>query len=159
GWPAFSAFGGVLEERDHASWMTFYDSTRTATAEYPQDRLHLIPSWKAVADPFHAPASAWQINMPTLKNNDEGPAARWWPAEHYARARGGIVQLPEQTVMLRRDSDILIATASDIRAGGRALSGDATGSVFIRTTAPHKIEKLPHLTYRNENTVVLTASI
>ena len=82
--------------------MGFYDSTRTATAEYPQDRLHLVPAWSAVDDPFHAPADAWQINMPAL-TGDEEPAAQWWPAEHYARSAGGIAQLSDQTVMLRRD--------------------------------------------------------
>ena len=110
GWPAYSAFAGVSEERDHAGWMSFYDSTRTATAEYPQDRLHLIPAWRAVADPFRAPPEAWQINMPALSGNDE-PAAQWWPAEHYGRAAGPIVQLSDQTVLLRRDTDGFLATA------------------------------------------------
>ena len=54
GWPAFSAYGGDYEEESHANWMHFYDSTRTATAEYPQDRVHLIPQWNAIADPFRA---------------------------------------------------------------------------------------------------------
>ena len=87
GWPAFSVYGGDYEERSHASWMYFYDSTRTATAEYPQDRVHLMPQWNAVADPFHAPADAWQLNMPPIKENDE-PAVQWWPNEHYAPGRG-----------------------------------------------------------------------
>ena len=49
--------------------------------------------------------------MPALHGDDE-PAAQWWPAEHYARSGGPIVQLTDQTVLLRRDSDILLATAS-----------------------------------------------
>jgi hypothetical protein len=51
--------------------MRFYDSTRTATSEYPQDRVHLFPQWNAIADPFRASADAWQLNMPPLSNNDE----------------------------------------------------------------------------------------
>ncbi len=46
GWPAYSAYGGAQEEASHAGWMGFYDSTRTATAEYPMDRLHLVPAWR-----------------------------------------------------------------------------------------------------------------
>ena len=33
GWPAYSVFGGMMEEQSHAGWMAFYDSTRTATVE------------------------------------------------------------------------------------------------------------------------------
>src|SRR5215467_214115 len=134
GWPAFSVWGGLQEEQAHAGWMNFYDSTRTATTEYPRDRLHLIPDWRAVADPFHAPASSWQVNMPPLTDDDE-PAAQWWPSEHYARAKGAIVQLSDQTVLLRRDTDILFATASDLRTAATGLRADS-GAVLVRTTGP-----------------------
>jgi hypothetical protein len=158
GWPAYSAWGGFIEEQSHASWMSFYDSTRTATAEYPEDRLHLVPDWRAVADAFHAPADAWQINMPSLTSDDE-PAAQWWPAEHYARVGGGIVQLTNQTVMLRRDSDVLLATASDLRSASRLARGDSLRTVLVRSTAPHEVQKIPHQTYRNETAVVVTAHV
>ncbi len=158
GWPAYSAYGGAQEEASHAGWMGFYDSTRTATAEYPMDRLHLVPAWKAIGDPFHAGADAWQINMPAL-TGDEEPAKQWWPAEHYARGAGGIVQLSDQTVMLRRDSDILLATASGLRSGGKELRADTAGAVLIRTTGPRDIERLTHQTFKNANAIVVTANI
>jgi hypothetical protein len=158
GWPAFSAYGGAHEEQAHANWMAFYDSTRTATAEYPQDRLHLIPDWRAVTDPFRASADAWQLNMPPLTDDDE-PAGQWWPAEHYARDRGGIIQLPEQTVLLRRDTDILLATASELRSARRQLRGDTSAALLIRTTAPHVIERLPRRAYSNATSIVLAAHI
>jgi len=158
GWPAYSAWTGIIEEQSHASWMSFYDSTRTATLEYPQDRLHLVPDWRAIADPFHALADAWQLNMPQLKADDE-PAAQWWPAEHYARAGGGIIQLPNQTVMLRRDSDVLLATAADLRSASRLLRTDSMTSVLVRTTAPREVEKIKHQTFRNETAIVLTAHV
>lgn len=158
GWPAFSAFGGSWEEMSHASWMGFYDSTRTATAEYPQDRLHLFPDWRAVDDPFHAPADAWQINMPALAGDDE-PAAQWWPAEHYARAAGGIRQLSDQTVMLRRDGHILMATASELPTGRYQIHPDTAGTVLVRTTGPRDVQKIPHDTYTNDRAIVLTAAI
>jgi hypothetical protein len=158
GWPAISVYGGNQEEASHASWMGFYDSTRTATAEYPVDRLHLVPDWRAVADPFHASADAWQINAPVFTTDDE-PAAQWWPTEHYARAAGGIIQLPDQTVMLRRDDDVLIATASDLRTAQRRFRSDASTPVLVRTTDPRTIERVSHQTYRNESAIVLTAMI
>jgi hypothetical protein len=158
GWPAFSVYGGGQEEASHASWMGFYDSTRTATAEYPVDRLHLVPDWRAVADPFRAPSDAWQINAPVFNGDDE-PAAQWWPAEHYARAAGGIIQLADQTVMLRRDTQVLLATASDLRSARRGFRGDTASAVLIRTTEPRSVERVPHQTFRNETAIVLTALI
>jgi hypothetical protein len=158
GWPAYSAYGGAQEEASHAGWMGFYDSTRTATAEYPMDRLHLVPAWKTMDDPFHAGADAWQINMPAL-TGDEEPAKQWWPSEHYARGAGGIVQLSDQTVMLRRDSDILLATASGLRSGGKELHADTAAAVLIRTTSPGEIERLKHQTFKNANAIVVTANI
>jgi hypothetical protein len=158
GWPAYSLWTGTMEEQSHASWMNFYDSTRTATLEYPQDRLHLIPDWRAVADPFHAPSDAWEINMPALRSDDE-PAAQWWPAEHYAHTGGPIVQLPEQTALLRRDKDILLATSSELKSGGRTVQHDGANAVLIRTTGPREIEKLTHETFRTDKTIVLTARI
>lgn len=158
GWPAYSSFAGAWEERDHAGWMNFYDSTRTATAEYPQDRLHLIPKWAAVAEPFKASADNWQINMPTITDDDE-PAAQWWPAEHYARDGGWIVQLPDQTVMLRRDHDVLLATASQLSGPAEKLRNRSAAGVLVRSTEPHKVEKLAHQTFVNKDAIVITGHL
>jgi hypothetical protein len=158
GWPAFSAYTGDYEEESHASWMEFHDSTRTATAEYPQDRVHLVPEWTAVADPFHAAATAWQLNMPPLRKDDE-PASQWWPGEHYAPARGGIAQMRDQTVLLRRDDHLVLATASDLRFAGQSISADTAAAVLIRTTSPDQIERLSRRAVRNATALVLTARI
>jgi hypothetical protein len=158
GWPAFSAFGGAWEEMSHASWMGFYDSTRTSTLEYPQDRLHLVPDWRAVQNPFSATADAWQINEPELKN-DEEPAAQWWPAEHYGRAAGPIRQLSDQTAVLRREDHVVIATASELPSSTFKLNPDTAAVVLVRTTGPNVIEKLRHDTYRNDKAIVVTAPI
>lgn len=158
GWPAFSAYAGDVEERSHASWMFFYDSTRTATAEYPQDRLHLVPAWAAVTDPLHARADAWQLNMPSVKANEE-VVAQWWPNEHYARSGGNIAQLSDQTVMLRRDDGVVLATASELRLNGKAIDADTAAAVLIRTTAPDSVERLKRHAVRNATSLVLTARI
>ena len=158
GWPAFSAYAGDYQEESHANWMRFYDSTRTATSEYPQDRVHLFPRWNAIADPFRASADAWQLNMPPLSNNDE-PAEQWWPNEHYAPGRGGIAQLREQTVMLRRDDDVVLATASELRFAGRAITTDTASAVLIRTTSPDDIKRLQRHALLNATSLVLTARI
>jgi tetratricopeptide (TPR) repeat protein len=156
GWPAFSAYGGDYEERSHASWMSFYDSTRTATAEYPQDRIHLVPQWSAVTDPFHAPASAWQLNMPPV---DESAASQWWPNEHYAPGRGHIAQLADQTVMLRRDDDVMLVTASELRFNRKPMKADISAAALVRTTSPDSVERLKRHAVRNATSLVLMARI
>lgn len=158
GWPAVSIYAGDTEERSHASWMFFYDSTRTATAEYPQDRVHLVPKWNAVTDPFTAKADAWELNMPLLKENSE-PVLQWWPNEHYAPSRGNIVQLSDQTAMLRRDFDVMIATASELRYERRPIQADTAAAVLVRTTSPDSIQILPRRATRNATALVLTGRI
>ena len=158
GWPAFSMYGGDYHERDHASWLTFYDSTRTATTEYPQDRVHLVPVWTAVTDPFKAPGSAWQLNMPELRGNDE-IVVQWWPAEHYAPNRGNIAQLREQSVMLRRDDDIELATASELHFGTKAIKADTAAAVLMRSPSPDSIQRLKRRVSQNASALVLRARI
>ncbi len=96
--------------------------------------------------------------MPSL-SPDEEPAQQWWPTEHYARGAGGIVQLSDQTVLLRRDADILLATASGLRSGGKELHADTATAVLIRTTSPSDVERLKHQTFKNANAIVVTANI
>jgi hypothetical protein len=138
--------------------MYFYDSTRTATTEYPQDRIHTVPVWTAIADPFKAPATAWQLNMPQIKESEEA-VVQWWPEEHYAPARGHIAQLPDQTVLLRRDDHVVLATASELRFNNKDIKLDPNAAVLIRTTSPDSIEKLQRHVARNATSLVLTARL
>jgi len=111
-----------------------------------------------VTDPFRAPSSAWQLNMPAIKENDEA-VAQWWPNEHYAPGRGNIAQLSDQTVMLRRDDDVLLATAADLRFNGKAINVDTAAAALVRTTAPDSIERLKRRAVRNATSIVLRAHI
>jgi hypothetical protein len=96
--------------------------------------------------------------MPPLTNTDD-PASQWWPNEHYAPGRGGIAQLRDQTVMLRRDDHLVLATASDLRVAGHAISADTAAAVLIRTTSPDEIERVKRRAMRNATALVLTARI
>ncbi|HEX4684877.1 MAG TPA: hypothetical protein VH277_19315 [Gemmatimonadaceae bacterium] len=158
GWPAYSNWAGLEEERSHAGWMNFYDSTRTATAEYPRNRLHLIPDFRIVSDPYHARSDAWQVNMPPLVGDDE-PADQWWPAEHYARALGPIVQMTEQTAVFRRDHDVLLATAARLPSGEHHVTLDSSSIVLVSSGAAHHAELLEHRSYVNSQAIVLTARV
>jgi hypothetical protein len=60
--------------------------------------------------------------------------------------------------MLRRDSDILLATASGL-TGRKELHADTAGAVLIRTTGPQDIQRLKHETFKNANAIVVTANV
>jgi hypothetical protein len=96
--------------------------------------------------------------MPKLKNNDE-PASQWWPEEHYAYARGNIAQLREQSVLLRRDDDLVLATASELRFNDREVKADTSLAVLVRSTGPDSIQRLTRRATRNESALVLTGRI
>jgi hypothetical protein len=156
GWPTYSAYGGQEHSEAHATWMGFNDSTRTGTLEYPRERLHVAPEWRAIADPFHATATAWRLDMGLL-TGDEEPAAQWWPAEHYTRPGGPITQLLEQTVLLRRDDDVLLATAAARPGDWYVL--DTSATALFRTTGPGKVERLPHKTLTNSQAIVVLGKV
>ena len=112
-----------------------------------------MPLWTAITDPFHASASAWQLNMPKIKESEEA-VAQWWPDEHYAPGRGHIAQLRDQTVMLRRDDDVVLATASELRFNNKRIKADTAAAVLIRTTSPDSIEHLQRHAVRNATSLV-----
>jgi hypothetical protein len=79
--------------------------------EYTTDRLHTVPTFAAILAPFEAAADDWQLNAP-------GDHYDWWPVEHFARDRGGIVQLPfGQTATLRRRDAARFIWAGDLEPG------------------------------------------
>jgi hypothetical protein len=96
--------------------------------------------------------------MPELRGNDE-PVVQWWPAEHYAPSRGNIGQLREQSVMLRRDDDIELATASELHFGTKAIKPDTAAAVLVRSTAPDSIQRLPRIASHNASALVVRGRI
>jgi hypothetical protein len=69
------------------------------------------------------------------------------------------MQLSNQTALLRRDKDVLLATASDLRGMSRGIQIDTGAAVLVRSTAPHSVERVPHKTYRTEKSLVLAGHI
>lgn len=76
--------------------------------EYAPDRVALVPDFAAIDNPFQASTNDWPMERPDSVDLD-----RWWPVEHLA-FRTRIANLAEgQTLLLRRDSSVLFATAID----------------------------------------------
>ena len=147
GWPAFSAWAGRDEDHSHYIYLGTADSISLdgglfTTNEYTMPRAHTVPAWSAVADPFHAASTAWVVSMDPNRVTNQADSS-WWPAEHYARPEGPLLQLAEQTAVLRRSGQALLALAANLRdrgddaaAPGRSLSSGrwplSTGPESIR---------------------------
>jgi hypothetical protein len=80
------------------------------TLEYSRDRIALIPPPAVRRDPFRTEAGAWTIAPPRLR--DGSADTTWWPMEFWQPPQPMADIPPGQTVLLRRDSSVLLANAS-----------------------------------------------
>lgn len=174
GWPTYTAWLSDGADRLQTLYLASHDSPRVAphtTFEYTLDRVHTIPSWQTVLSPFGATESSWFL---TKDNNDGTISTDWWPEEHFRRTRR-LVQLAEaQTVMLRRQSQIVLASAvqlqhAAIRAAPRvALPGagnarDAAPLAFdvmlLTSTGPNRVDSLAQVIAHSGSTVAIRGLI
>ncbi|HEY9226368.1 MAG TPA: hypothetical protein VIP11_06980 [Gemmatimonadaceae bacterium] len=146
GWPSQSWWSGPREDRSHYSYLGVMDDRIRAagvftTAEYSTDRFHTVPDWSAVADPWHARPSAWDVAAP--RDGSGRPDLDWWPQEHYARRNGALLSIVEQqTAILRRDDDLQLAIAADLRRVVWRLDrppADTTKIALIVTRSPDSL--------------------
>lgn len=144
GWPAFAAWAGRDEDRSHYIYLGTFDSVTLdggifTTNEYTDPRAHTVPDWSAVADPWHAPSSAWLVSM----NPDQISNVRdssWWPTEHYARPEGPLVQLAEQTALFRRFDRALLAVATDLPTRLQRRPGEPIPGELALSTGPDSVQ-------------------
>lgn len=114
GWPSYLYWAGRMEDGGHFDWLGFKDNSVNVAAEYTLPRFHTTPPWHAVLDPMALTASDWTSFAPKPAHG----AADWdvgkFPVEHAPRAAGALLELPEQTVIFRRDHDGLLAIGLDM---------------------------------------------
>lgn len=113
GWPAYTWWGGVRNERSHSDYLATHHTAMNdtyASFEYPFERMHAFPSWHAVTDPLHAKRTDWEIARPDSMPGD----SLWWPREHFA-TRNPLLQISDgQLAFLRRQDTVLFAMAADL---------------------------------------------
>lgn len=139
GWPSYLAWGGPINDDSHSSWLRGNESPERVpytTYEYSiAGRVHTVPRFDVVANPFAASDSAWQLNRP-LNLSDR---RKWWP-EEFMRRTAPLVQLPRgQTALLRRKSDIILALATDVAASDSAQVRDGSTGSLLASTGPDSI--------------------
>src|SRR5205085_11081710 len=97
GRPTLSQWGAQPNDVGHFDFLVIHDDStmhhgRFVTAEYEKPRIHAVPGWRAIEDPFHAGPLEWTLNESALRHLDH-PPDEWWPTEHYDRGPRQMVQL------------------------------------------------------------------
>lgn len=143
GWPTYTGWSGPEQEQSHSRYLEQNHSSPIAppytTFEYTTDRLRTLSSSQAVALPFAARSSDWNL-APDLTT--AGPLTNWWPVEHFRHNRR-LVQLPDgQTVAVRRQSSIDVASA--VVLSHPALNGPSAryDVMLLATRDPSKIDSI-----------------
>lgn len=152
GWPTYLGWGGTGVDQGHNGWLrSFLSDTQPpyTTYEYSKGRVHTAPSLAALYSPLSVSDSSWDLSDPNPKDR----AANWWPDEHMVRARP-LMTLPSyQIAMLRRENDILLASAHDLTSAPfDALRAGGVATLMV-TPAPDTIFRLE--VKRVENTPVV----
>jgi hypothetical protein len=148
GRPTISQWGGRQNDRGHYDYLdvsndSLRDHGRFVTAEYEKPRVHSIPDWRAIEDPYHAAPLDWTLNESALRRLDP-PVEDWWPTEHYDRGPGRMVQLLDhQQAFFRRDQGVLFALSTNFYAadfpGG---AGDTLRGALIFSTGPDSLRRV-----------------
>lgn len=156
GWPAYTAWAGYDEDTNHTTYLDGFKSppmTPYTTFEYSLGRVHTMPSWSAIIDPFTVSDSNWTLRKETAKGE---PATNWWPHEHY-RPERPIVQLAEgQTAMFRRQSQVVVAVAVRINHPSIMRENTTTRDAMLLTTIkPGQVDSLALAPIRPGGTAAL----
>jgi hypothetical protein len=145
GWPSLVVWGGIQEDASHLSYLGGGSAMheRFATAEYGLPRFHPVPAWAAIVNPFDAQATDWTLTERAAREIAR-PRMVWWPEEHFARRAGPMVQLWDQSAMLRRDSTVLLFVATDIpQSELRAATSDTLRGAMVFATDPASMRSEP----------------
>jgi hypothetical protein len=166
GWPAYASWGGPTQDSGHTGYLRVNTSPPNppyTTYEYTGARSHVIPVWRAIADPFRALPEDWNLMPPDPRETPPPPrqvatgpilfgpgptkpAAPkfWWPAEHFQPANP-LTQLPHgQRALLRRKDGALLAVATDLSALRLGMAnGDTVPAVtLVTSTGPDDIRRI-----------------
>ncbi len=107
-----------------------------STLEYSLDRVHPVPAWNALQDPFNARPTDWTLNAP----RDTVEVRNWWPREHYAPAHAIVQFTDQQTALLRREGNSLLAFSTSLALTDlRRHAGDSVDANLLLSSSPDTI--------------------
>jgi len=159
GWPSYTWWDGRLTDNNHSGYLRNKLSTPVppyTTFEYSMDRVHLLPLRRVLANPLAASDADWELSGVTPAGEiDPG----WWSAEHFRTPRR-LVQLPEgQTVMLRRQTNIEIASAHRMRQPLMVRDSQRFDVMLLSSTSRNDIDTLAQRGAGSGETAVLRSTI
>ncbi len=137
GWPTYTGWGGTIEDRWFLPYPTGLHKAPPVfpytTFEYTRDRVHTIPAWRAIDQPFTAASSDWELV-------DDHPIRA--PVEHY-RPRRPLVQLPDgQTVFIRRQDFTEVLNALTLAHPQTSDANHRFDVMMLATASANQIDSL-----------------
>ncbi len=159
GWPSYTWWDGRDTDDAHSQWLEARGALRVppyTTFEYSVDRVHLVPTWRAVVAPLAAREADWELAQVAA---DGSPDPGWWAAE-LLRTPRRLVQLPEgQMALFRRETHIAAATAHRLRQP-LLRQGNPTFDVMLLASAtPGAADTLARRSAKSDATVVLRGTL
>lgn len=158
GWPTYLAWGGRMVDEVHTGWLKRFHSDSQppyTTYEYSKSRIHTAPPLSVLYSPLSATDSSWEFYDPKLTDRD----ANWWPDEHMTRARPLLTLPSYQIAMLRRENDILLASAHDVTAHPFSGMRNRSSATLIVSPGPDKFTTVASRLLDNSPTVRMSGRI
>lgn len=159
GWPSYTWWDGRETDDGHSGWLESRGAIPVppyTTFEYSVDRVHLVPSWRAVVAPRGAREADWELAQVAA---DGSPDPGWWAAE-LLRTPRRLVQLPEgQTVLFRREAHIATATAHRLRQPLLRQGNPTFDVMLIASATPGTVDTLARRSAKSDATVVLRGTL
>jgi hypothetical protein len=116
GWPSAAWWPGAATDSGHSIYLREIGTSATrpySSFEYGRNRVHLLPSWRALSDPFSAPSTELTAARPPADLR-----STWWPSEHAAIPEELCELGDAQVAILRRQTSIRVASAFPVRCSG-----------------------------------------
>jgi hypothetical protein len=155
GWPSYTAWGWREEDYNRDRYLIRSHSPPTppyTSFEYALGRVSTIPTWRAITAPFDAVSHDWRLVVEdSLGNHSE----EWWPEEHFNPSRR-LVQLPDgQSVSIRRQHHIEIATALELSHPAMRTARTSFDVVLVSSSGPHRVDSIAQHSARGGAAVFL----
>jgi hypothetical protein len=166
GWPSRVAWGSMLSDLDHTGYLQQLNSPPNdpyTTYEYRAGRIHTVPAWHAIDDPFHSVASDWTLSEPADRPASAPKIGKWvwWPVEHFQPSRP-VVQLPAgQSILFRRQDSVRFALATELapRLFKFALGSAIENIAFVRSERPGSLDRIGDVTGTVGNPLIARATV
>lgn len=160
GWPSYRAWLGKFEDRGHDPYvqqqLRGVPAPPYTSFEYALDRVHTMPTWRAVADPFRAVPGDWQL---AAEDTAGMPSPTQWPAEHFRPARR-LVSLPDgQTVSVRRQSFVEVVSALTLSHPAQLRSPGQFDLMLLASSGPEQVDSLDRQWAASGDTVRLRGRV